>query len=235
MTHTAMSSGRFMRSEVRCTKCSQPVRPIVAIDIDGTLGDYHGHLCDFAAGYLGWSPKLQPTPWNGLGSWREWFCNAYHCDVRTFRDIKLAYRQGGQKRTMPVYNWSRYLTANVRAAGAELWLTTTRPYNRLDAVDPDTREWLKRHGIKYDYLLYDDHKYELLAQQVDAERVCAILDDLDEMLTEASRYFDPSACLLAANSWNSSAAANWTAVDSGDAALRAIVDRITQWNATYSS
>ena len=35
-----------------CTSCSAVIRPVVAFDLDGSLGDYHNHFLNFAEGYL---------------------------------------------------------------------------------------------------------------------------------------------------------------------------------------
>jgi hypothetical protein len=92
---------------------------------------------------------------------------------------------------MPVYPGAAELTQVIRRSEAEVWLCTTRPYLRLDNVDPDTREWLRRNGIEYDALLFDPSfedgcsKYDELARQV-GPRVASVVDDLPEMITAAS-------------------------------------------------
>lgn len=168
---------------MRCSDCSSEVKPIVALDIDGTLGEYHNHLLLFMRRYFnrdlqgGWTGS--PEDWEEyLGLTRE-----------EYREAKLAFRQGGMKRTMPLIPGAAQLVGEVHARGAELWITTTRPWMRLDSVDPDTRHWLERQGLKYDHLLYDEHKYAKLAEIVDPDRVVFILDDLAEMVEEALNYF----------------------------------------------
>jgi hypothetical protein len=159
-----------------CSKCGDPVRPVVAVDIDGTLGNYHGHFWDFARGWLG-VPVPDPTDtYRGEQPYRQWFMQAYDVDRTTWNTIKLAYRQGGQKRTMPLYPGAHVFTDKVRRR-AELWLTTTRPHARYDRIDPDTVEWLDRNHIWYDALLFDEDKVRQLANAVDRERVVAVLDD----------------------------------------------------------
>jgi hypothetical protein len=158
---------------MRCTSCSQPVRPVVAFDIDGTFGDYIGSLLDFAERWLG----VQGTGWALTydGSVRL----AEHMGItdHVYRQMKLAYRQGGGKRMMPVFPGAIDLARMAYAAGAEVWFTTTRPYNRFDSTDPDTRHWLARHDIPWHHLLYDDDKYIRLVEQVDRGRVVAVLED----------------------------------------------------------
>jgi hypothetical protein len=113
-----------------------------------------------------------------------------------YRHCKLAYRQGGMKRTMPVYPGASELTHGLFNAGAEVWICTTRPYLRLDNIDPDTREWLSRNGIRYDAVLFDDQfgtqealdsKYAELTRQVDFRRIVSVVDDLAPQLGMASQ------------------------------------------------
>lgn len=182
-------------------------KPIVAVDIDGTMADYHGWFLQFAQLYLG---KQMPAatdinPGKPL---------ARHMGITkaTYREVKLAYRQGGMKRSMPVLRGSRDLLRAIRAPygrhlvmddngwdsvrtvhglGCEVWVCTTRPYLRLDNIDPDTREWLQRNKIRYDALLFDsvggDNKYRELVRQAGDRVVCA-LEDLPEQVARAKRY-----------------------------------------------
>lgn len=179
-----------------CSDCNAPIRPVVAIDIDGTLGDHHGHFHEFAESYvnqeLGEAEEIgsierrdrimrirHPYPYD------EEFSDWLGLPKGIYRETKLAYRQGGMKRLMPVHEGASELVANLRSIGAEVWLCTTRPYLRLDNIDPDTREWLRRHDIGYDGLIYGEDKYHRLAEIVGPNRVVGVLDDLPEMFDEA--------------------------------------------------
>lgn len=169
-----------------CSKCREVVRPVVAVDIDGTLGDYHGHFLKFANSYLGTWPAAD---YDGTEKFSDWFRKKYEVSIDVFRDIKLAYRQGGLKRTMPMYDDAWYIVDQMREAGAEVWITTTRPYLRLDNVDPDTREWLRRNDIEFDGLIYDKAKYAMLSDRVGRDRVVAVIEDLLGKCNEAGRFF----------------------------------------------
>jgi hypothetical protein len=164
------------------------MKPVVALDIDGTLGDYHGHFLKFAEGWLG---RRLPPSWrntDGVPLYR-WI----GVDIETYRRIKLAYRQGGLKRTMPAYQYAGWLTRRIRES-CELWICTTRPYEKLDNVDPDTREWLQRNGVQYDFILYGkDDKYKALVEQVAQERIVLVVDDLPEVLEYAKVLGLPAA------------------------------------------
>lgn len=156
-------------------------KPIVALDIDGTLGDYHGHFLKFAEQWYG-REMPDPTDINpGL---------PLHKFMGTskskYRECKLAYRQGGMKRSMPVYAGVAELTRYIRQTlKAEVWICTTRPYLRLDNIDPDTREWLRRNRIQYDGVIWGPNKYRDLVKKVGANRVVAALDDELRLVQQA--------------------------------------------------
>ena len=154
----------------------------MALDIDGTLGDYHGHFLRFAEGWIG---KKMPRPEEinpGLPLHK-----LMAVSKQTYRQCKLSYRQGGLKRSMPAYPGARLLSTEVRKAGAEVWICTTRPYLRLDNIDPDTRHWLRRNGIQDDGVLWGEHKYRDLVKNVGLDRIVCALDDLREMTTQAEQ------------------------------------------------
>lgn len=158
--------------------------PLVALDVDGTLGDYHAHFLQFAENWFGQDfPKPdQINPGLRLSE----FMGVQHED---YRKCKLAFRQGGQKRWMPAYPGTSQLTREIRGMGVDIWICTTRPFDRLDNIDPDTREWLSRNGVLYDAMLFGEDKYHELWRQVEERRtVLAVVDDLPEMCTEAMQY-----------------------------------------------
>lgn len=154
-------------------------RPVVALDIDGTLGDYHTHFLRFAEQWYG---RAMPDPKDNTDGvpLYKWMGTS----KATYRQCKLAYRQGGLKRSMPVYPGASMLTHRLRAAGAEVWIATTRPYLRLDNIDPDTRHWLRRNRIQFDGVLFGEHKYRDL-NRILGERVLFVVDDLPSMVTQA--------------------------------------------------
>jgi hypothetical protein len=156
------------------------MKPVVAVDLDGTLGDYHGHFLRFAESWYG---RTMPTASEinpGLPLHRF-----MRTSKSTYRQCKLAYRMGGLERSMPVYPGASQLTRLIRRAGAELWIATTRPYLKLDQVSVDTRHWLKRNHIQYDHLIWGEYKYRDLVKNVGKDRVVCVLDDLPEMCSQA--------------------------------------------------
>jgi hypothetical protein len=219
---------------MRCSECNKIVRPVVALDIDGTMGDFHTHFLKFATGYLYGKPSLSPpvSQYDGSEPMSMWFCKFFDVTMDVWRDIKLAYRQGGMKRTMPSYGWGRQVTEAIHRAGAEIWITTTRPYLRLDNIDPDTRFWLERHRVAYDGLIYDEQKYSHLLAAVGGGRVVAVLEDLPEEFNEASRLFGRNVPILMRGDHNRYF---WPALEptqlvhDGEFAWRMIHSRILNW------
>lgn len=165
-----------------CSDCKRPMKPVVAWDIDGTLGDYHGHLLTFSENWLGTTPS---PGWSLSYDGSTDLATFMDLDKATYRQIKLAYRQGGMKRTMPPFMNAAYAVQQCQEAGAEVWITTTRPYMRLDNIDPDTQEWLRRNDIHYDGLIYDEEKYKRLCDIVDPERIVGVVEDLPDLYDEA--------------------------------------------------
>lgn len=158
-----------------------PFAPVIALDIDGTSGDHHGHFTKFAEGWVG-----RPLPSASQFTGGVPFHKHLGISRETYNQVKLAYRQGGLKRSMPVYEGIGEFTRYVRNQGVQVWICTTRPYLRLDNIDPDTRHWItKRAKMQHDAVLYGSHKYRDLAKAVGPERVIMVYDDLPKMLEQA--------------------------------------------------
>lgn len=194
---------------MRCSECSKHIRPVVAVDIDGTLGDYHSHFLRFAHEWIGMGDLVQLLdaslhPYDGTYPFSVYCCELFGIDLATYRQIKLAYRQGGMKRSMPVFMRAQEAINRIFFAGAEVWLTTTRPYLSLDNIVPDTVEWCRRNNIDYEGMLFDEDKYAQLAERVHPDRVVAVIDDLVEMCTAADALF-PGAAILALGQFNKGA------------------------------
>lgn len=163
-----------------------PLAPIIGLDIDGTLADYHGHFKAFAEMYLGRALELD---WNGVSGK---FSEALHLEEHVYRDIKLAYRQGGMKRSIPFFPGAAELVQEIRDMDIQVWICTTRPYLRLDNIDPDTRESFRRNRIEPDGLIYGEDKYLDLAELVDPAKVICVAEDIpSQYIAARSQGFAP--------------------------------------------
>jgi hypothetical protein len=94
---------------------------------------------------------------------------------------------------------------SLRDAGAEVWLTTTRPHERYDRIDPDTVEWTRRNRIEFDGLLFGHDKLAALADRLDPRRVVAVLDDLPWVLCQVEEL-GLGVPVLRRTRWNRAAA-----------------------------
>ncbi len=112
-----------------CSGCSETVTPIVVWDIDGTLGAYHWAFTEFVRRY--WNLDVNPhtDPWYGEGEFEDYL----GLTKERYRQAKLAYRLGGNKRWLPIYQ------------GAQEAMTLSATGGR----DPDlsTSRGGKRHGL----------------------------------------------------------------------------------------
>jgi len=208
-----------------CTNCNTTLRPVVAVDIDGTLAQYHQAFLSFSELYFN----------RKFAQYRGGCTLAEHMNISKddYRRAKLAYRMGGNKRWMPAYPKAAQVCESFRQVGAELWITTTRPYLRMDNTDPDTREWLERQGITYDGLLYDEDKYGTLIDIVGKGRVVAVLED-DYECYERAEELGIQPLLIQRNhnrpDWmDDSHVAHAEFVT----AQALVIDRITQWKDHY--
>jgi hypothetical protein len=165
---------------------------VVAIDIDGTLGDHHGHVAQFAELWLGREVKYNPALGWPVGATKFQFNKALGIGKPTYRQIKLAYRQGGLKRSMPVYEGAHELVASIREMGVEVWICTSRPAYKLDTIEPDTKHWLRVNRITFDHMIFGDNKYHDLVKQVPHDKIVCVLDDLTEMVAQATRLRLPA-------------------------------------------
>lgn len=164
---------------MRCSDCGREIKPVVAFDIDGTLGDYHTHFVRFCVKYFG---RPFPCGYDGTCDFED-----YLGLTRTeYRAAKLAYRQGGLKRSLPEFPGARGLVRRIRLR-SEVWIATTRPWQRLDNIDPDTVEWLRRTDIQFDGMLFGDDKYDQLVTIVEPTRIVAVVDDLPEQIQYAEK------------------------------------------------
>lgn len=159
------------------------MKPVVALDIDGTLLDYHAHFARFAAQYFG--RDINPYGYDA----RLAFPKYLGVSKTAYRQCKLAYRRGQLKRSLPLlplpFPQANALTKTLRRWGCAVWLCTTRPYLSHDEVDDATRHNLRRNGVAYDGIIWGEHKYRELVRTVGADRVVAVLDDLPEMCRQA--------------------------------------------------
>lgn len=164
-----------------------PTAPIVALDVDGVLADYHGHLHWFAELYL---QRKVPLDW---GTANGEFDKAMHLTKEEYRQIKLCYVHSGLRRAMPLKDsLASSLCREVRRSGCQLWLCASKPWKQTLPVDHDLMFWLDLHRIEADAILFGDNKYEQLVTAAQAPIICAV-DDLPEQVERAIGLDIPTA------------------------------------------
>lgn len=206
----------------------RPDAPVVAIDIDGTIGQYHEHFKNFLAPYIG--KNIDHIHW--LDEYQGEFSEALGVEKELYRQAKLSYRQGGLKRSMPAFAYAGELTQDIHDLGAQVWVCTTRPWLRLDNIDPDTREFLRRNRIQYDGLLYGEDKYRDLVYNVGLERIVCVLEDLPEHIQQANALGIPAILRAGPHNrwWQKTAQGSRQAsVNQLDEAAREIKQLIEEW------
>ncbi|QPX62606.1 nucleotide phosphohydrolase [Arthrobacter phage Wollypog] len=154
--------------------------PIVALDIDGTLAEYYKHFHWFAELY---TQRSLPVEFHR--QYRGEFSEALSLDKELYRQIKLAYRQGGMKRSIPEKPYAGDLVRGLRKQGVAVWICTTRPWNRLDNIDPDTNFWINRNLGRVDGVIYGEEKYQDLLDIVGSRPILGVVDDLPENTLKA--------------------------------------------------
>lgn len=208
-----------------------PLAPVVALDIDGTLGDYYNHFKWFAELYM--QEKLSvkwdiggngsPSPTN-----KGEFSEALGLSKEVYRDIKLAYRQGGMKRSLPQIDLGvEMLVKDIRSMGIQVWICTTRPWQRLDNIDPDTQFWIHWNLGRVDGVIYGEDKYLDLMDIVGKERILGVVDDLPENVETAARIGLHSALRVGDHNrwWRIENPTHPTALHSAD-----ILEHVTKWH-----
>ena len=155
-----------------------------------------------------------------------------------YRRIKLAYRQGGLKRSMPVYHDMVRVVQESHALGYEIWLTTTRPWQSHNNIHPDTKFWLERANLDgiYHHMLFDEDKYQILANAVDPGRVLAVVDDLPEQWDAAVVAFGYDVPLLKATTYNKWFSSNHLKANACNAAMLSaqLYLRSQEWHKTHA-
>lgn len=188
-----------------------PLAPVIGLDVDGTLAKYYDHFHTFAENYL---QEPLDLVWND--EFRGEFSEALGLDKATYRQIKLAYRQGGLKRSIPTMGNLGFVQ-DLRARGVQVWICTTRPWNRLDNIDPDTQFWLNRNVGRVDGVIYGEEKYEDLLDIVGLDRILGVVDDLPENIERARELQIPALLRYGRhNAWWEGAEQDISAVNTQD-------------------
>ena len=92
-----------------------------------------------------------------------------------YEALKEAYRLSGVKARIPCSPGARELLEYMRSRGWKIIIVSARPYERYLRILPDTLRWLKRHGLPFDLLYFDQEKDLRLASRF--PRIGVFIDD----------------------------------------------------------
>ena len=205
------------------------LKPVVALDLDGTLLDYHRHFIRFANQFFG--IEVPEDSYDARMDFHRYF----GVSKVSYRECKLAYRRGQLKRSLPLLPpplpQANELVRTLRRRGVGVWLCTTRPYLSHDEVDAATRHNLRRNGIAYDGIIWGEHKYRELVRTVGANRVVAVLDDLPDMCRQAEGLGLPVAFALRPHNLHQYAALGcpWPALGGHDETMMWMLENLDRW------
>lgn len=139
-------------------------RDVIVFDLDGTVADFRG-------GFAEWWGRTDNVA-------------SLHADIdngvryNDYENTKTAFEvQGGYER-LPAYPDAIALLKAERSRGAFLFCTTARPADRFERVREDTLNWMRKHGIYPDAIVFgrDERIIQLLRLRRD-NRIVMLEDD----------------------------------------------------------
>ena len=208
------------------------MKPVIALDLDGTLLDYYPHFLRFASGYFGrW---FEPDGYDARISLAKYL----GVSKQSYRQCKLAYRRGQLKRSLPALPLPlpqiNELTHTVRRWGVDIWFCTTRPYLSHDEVDDATRHNLRRNGAVYQGIIWGEHKYRELVRTVGGNRVAAVLDDLPEQCRRAEALGLPTGFAFRPHNerqYRTDISNGWPPIRTHDETIDWLREQLDKWKA----
>jgi hypothetical protein len=130
---------------------------VLVVDIDGCLADFDG-------GFARWLSKAHPS--------LDPKVNGPNLEVAK-QDF---YASGGFLLLEPLDGAAASM-AQAKQIGLKIAIITARQKRRHKNVETDTIQWLKRHGIPYDLLVFDRDKAEAICEHVLPAKVVAAIED----------------------------------------------------------
>lgn len=119
---------------------------VIAIDIDGVLGQYPYWFIKFVNDSLNEDFATLKELNETLGT-------------EMYEDMKDKYRQSGIKSKMPTNDGASTVTNYLKVLGFKIVIITSRPYEKYSRIYPDTLEFLKYNNIYFDAILWDKEKH----------------------------------------------------------------------------
>lgn len=142
----------------RCEQAELSGELVVAVDIDECLADF-------------------------VGGFTDWCTNKYgRFDVAEIESAENEpkktefYATGGFSSLRPIPGAAAVIR-DFRRIGVKVVIITARPRRQHKNVEPQTIEWLRRHGIEYDLIIFERDKSEALCEYVLPATVLGFVED----------------------------------------------------------
>lgn len=153
---------------------------VIVWDIDGVIADYDTSYREFLE-----------NEENGLKIINDdrssySYYNQYGIDKLEEENLHAKFIKAGGFLNLKVYPEMVELIELVYGTNVKVVLLTARPSWVFKRLIPDTYEWLKDNGIKYDLLLWDKDKAETLVKYVFPADVLYFIEDRDKHALEIS-------------------------------------------------
>lgn len=118
-------------------------KPVVIFDIDGVINNFP--YC-----FLEWANKQNNSNFESIDEMKDCL------DLKTYRDLKTAYRLSGEKRKQPV-NYDTIKLMNIlKEKNETIILFTNRPVTKYKVIYTDTIYWLRDNKIPFDAIYWSD-------------------------------------------------------------------------------
>lgn len=123
---------------------------IILVDIDGVLADYPASFKNFI--------RSKTDVWLNTSSYQIYDEYAKVLGRDKLEKLKHEYRINGYKRYLPVLPYAKKFLDHFYKNGYSIILLTSRPYKKYKRMFADTIFWLKKNGLKYHSILWDEEK-----------------------------------------------------------------------------
>ena len=100
--------------------------------------------------------------------------------------LKDEYRLSGIKSRAEVIKGAPEFTNLLKEKGYTIILLTSRPYQKYQRIYADTLEWLNKHNIKFDAIIWEEHKEEYLAKNL--SNIEFVIEDDKENIAKLKSY-----------------------------------------------
>lgn len=144
---------------------------IVGVDIDGVLADYPRSFVEFVNEQLGTTYDYRDIKNYNIAE-------QLGLSTSQITHLKHLYRDGGQKRFIPVIEGARQFLDELKYMGYIVVLLTSRPIDQYKRIFADTQYWLAENKLHYDAILFDEAKGERLVKEFGKDKVEFFVDDV---------------------------------------------------------